>query len=92
MSTVATKDEKRKKNGSHLRALQDTTGSEYNGELFKTLFSNSPIGIYVVQDRKFQFINHQFARYLAYSEDELLGKESLSFVHPEDRNLSLIHI
>ena len=88
MSTVATKDERRKKKGSHLRALHDTTESEYNGELFKTLFNSSPIGIYVVQDGKFQFVNHQFARYLGYGEDELLGKESLSFVHPEDRNMA----
>jgi PAS domain S-box-containing protein len=87
MSTVAAKDDKRKKNGAYLRALPDTTGNECNGELFKTLFSDSPIGIYVVQGGKFQFINHQYARYLAYGEDELLGKESLSFVHPDDRNI-----
>jgi len=55
-------------------------------ELFKSLTSSSPIGIYVVQDGKFQFVNAQFQKYAGYSEDELLGMDSLNFVFPDDRN------
>ena len=55
-------------------------------ELFKSLTGSSPIGIYVVQDGKFQFVNAQFQKYADYSEDELLGMDSLSFVFPDDRN------
>jgi len=53
--------------------------------LFRSLFTNSPIGIYVVQDGKFQFVNSRFQRDTSYSEDELLGADSLSIVVPEDR-------
>jgi len=56
-------------------------------ELFRTLSESSPVGIYIVQDGKFQFVNSQFQRYTGYSENELLGMESLQLVIPEDRNV-----
>jgi len=56
-------------------------------ELYKTLVSSSPIGIYVVQDRKFQFANHQFQEFTGFSQDELLGMEPLSLVPLEDREM-----
>lgn len=56
-------------------------------ELFGTLANSSPVGVYVVQDRKFQFVNPQFQQYTGYSEDELLGMEDcLGLILPEDRN------
>ena len=56
-------------------------------EVFKTLTISSPIGIYIVQDRAFQFVSPQFQKLLGYSEDELLGMDSLRPVHPEDREM-----
>lgn len=56
-------------------------------ELFKKLFNSSPVGIYIVQDGKFQFVNPQFQKQTGYSEDELLGTESLLLVLPEDRSM-----
>ena len=53
--------------------------------VFKTLAISSPIGIYIVQDRVFQLVSPQFQELVGYSEDELLGMESLIPVHPEDR-------
>jgi PAS domain S-box-containing protein len=41
--------------------------------------------IYVVQDGKFRFVNPRFAALGKYEEDEMLGKESLQFIHPDDR-------
>ena len=55
-------------------------------ELFRILFYSSPIGTYIVQDGDFQLVNHRLARILGYEEDELIGRRSLGFVHPEDRN------
>ena len=55
-------------------------------ELFRILFYSSPIGTYIVQDGDFQLVNHRLARILDYEEDELLGRRSLGFVHPDDRN------
>ncbi|MGB6873012.1 MAG: ATP-binding protein [Dehalococcoidia bacterium] len=55
-------------------------------ELFRILFYSSPIGTYIAQGGDFQLVNHQLARILGYEEDELIGRRSLGFVHPEDRN------
>lgn len=55
-------------------------------ELFRILFHSSPIGIYIVQDGRFRFLGHQFARITGYNEDELIGISSLNLVLPEDRN------
>ena len=55
-------------------------------ELFRILFYSSPIGTYIVQGGDFQLVNHRLARILGYEEDELIGRRSLGFVHPEDRN------
>ena len=47
--------------------------------------SSSPVGVYVVQNRKFRFTNPQFQKYTDFSQDELLQMDSLSLVYPEDR-------
>jgi diguanylate cyclase (GGDEF)-like protein/PAS domain S-box-containing protein len=44
-------------------------------------------GIYIVQDRKFQYVNSLFQEMTGYTEQELLGMHSLDFVHPEDREM-----
>jgi len=51
------------------------------------LANSSQIGIYIAQDGKFVFVNPQFQKDVGFTEDELLGKASLSPVHPEDRQL-----
>ena len=55
-------------------------------ELFRMLFHSSPIGIYIVQDRCFRLVGHQFSQITGYSEDELIGIPSLNLVLSEDRN------
>ena len=53
----------------------------------KILFDTSLIGIYILLDGKFQFVNTRFQEISGYNENELLGKYSLDLVHPEDRNM-----
>lgn len=53
--------------------------------LYSTVANSSPVGVYIVQDRKFQFVNPRFQKDTGYSEGELLGMDPLSIVHPEDR-------
>jgi len=53
--------------------------------LYRTLEHTSRAGIYVVQDGKFRFVNQHAADYWGYPREELLGMESTSLVHPEDR-------
>jgi PAS domain S-box-containing protein len=54
-------------------------------ELYRTLANSSPIGVYIVQDGKFRFVNPQFQKYTGFTEDELLHTDSLRLVHPQDR-------
>ncbi|KJS16962.1 MAG: hypothetical protein VR69_07270 [Peptococcaceae bacterium BRH_c4b] len=55
-------------------------------ELFRTMSESSPIGIYILQDGKFYFVNPQFQRFTGYNEKELLGLNSMQIVVPEDRD------
>jgi PAS domain S-box-containing protein len=65
----------------------DITERKQAEKLFSDLANSSQIGIYIVQDGKFVFVNPQFQKNMGFTEDELLGKTSLSTVHPEDRQL-----
>ncbi len=56
-------------------------------DLFGSLTLNSPVGIYIVQDGKFQFVNPQFQKDTGYSKNELLGMDSLNLVTPDDREM-----
>ena len=56
-------------------------------DLFGSLAISSPVGIYIVQNGRFQFVNPQFQKDIGYSENELSGTESLQLVIPEDRDM-----
>jgi diguanylate cyclase (GGDEF)-like protein/PAS domain S-box-containing protein len=57
------------------------------GELLNASMNSSPIGMYIVQDGKFEFISRKFADILSYSQDELKGRTALDYVQPEDRDM-----
>jgi len=52
---------------------------------FANIFTDSPIGIYIVQNGKFVFMNPEFLRIGGYDEQDLLGTDSLGIVLPEER-------
>ncbi len=56
-------------------------------ELYATLANKSPVGVYIIQDGKFVFVNPEFLKYLGFTEDELLGTDPLRLVYPENREL-----
>ena len=56
-------------------------------ELVSQLFLNSPIGIYIVQNGTFRFVNPEFQQITGYDETELKGTKSLDLVHPDDREM-----
>jgi PAS domain S-box-containing protein len=72
-------------NGQVCVFIRDITERKQAEALFRTMAKSSPIGIYIVQDGKFQFTNPQFQRQVGRSEEELIGTDALSFVAPEDR-------
>jgi len=52
---------------------------------YKTLTENSITGIYIHQDGKYVFVNERFAEIHGYKREELIGKDHLSLVHPDQR-------
>lgn len=56
-------------------------------ELYKIMADKSQTGIYVVQDGKFVYLNDIAVKYTGYAPGELVGKDSLYCVHPEDKKI-----
>jgi two-component system NtrC family sensor kinase len=65
---------------------RDITRRNQMKNLLETVTNSSPVGIYIVQDKKIQMANPQFQKLTGYTEEELLGKHSLELVLPEDRD------
>ena len=55
-------------------------------ELFKSIFTHSPIGIYIVQNGKFVLCNHEFGEITGYHNDELMGMHSINLVFSADKD------
>jgi PAS domain S-box-containing protein/putative nucleotidyltransferase with HDIG domain len=60
-------------------ALRDT------GALYRSLADTSPVGVFFLVGGKFHFLNARFEQSTGYRSDELIGKDSLVIVHPDDR-------
>ncbi len=56
------------------------------GTLATALIEFSPLGIYIIQDRKFKVISPEFVRIVGYTERELRARHPLSIVYPDDRD------
>jgi two-component system NtrC family sensor kinase len=55
--------------------------------VLKVLNEQAPVGVCVMQDGKFCYINSFFSVTTGYTADELVGKGSLEIVAPEDREM-----
>jgi diguanylate cyclase (GGDEF)-like protein/PAS domain S-box-containing protein len=65
--------------------VRDITERKREEELYKTLTTSSPVGIYIIRDGKFRFVNPKFQEFVGYSFQELIGMESISLIYPDDR-------
>ncbi|MGB6873070.1 MAG: PAS domain S-box protein [Dehalococcoidia bacterium] len=65
-----------------MRLAAERTETE---SLFETLSNKSPVGLCIIQDGKLCYTNPTFRSNTGYREDELLGRDSLEIVVPEDR-------
>jgi|GEM_PF-921741 len=74
--------------GSVVLMISDITEKKQAEELFKTLADNSPVGVFIIQDGVIKFVNPHFERATGYEESELLGKDSMFLVMPEDRGFA----
>ncbi len=66
--------------------IADITEHKQTEDLYKTLANSSHAGVYVVEKGKFRFINRNAAAYAGYTAEEMLGRDSIGIVHPDDRN------
>jgi diguanylate cyclase (GGDEF)-like protein/PAS domain S-box-containing protein len=67
------------------RRLQERISTAMEPQ-FRTLVEQSLVGMYVIQDGRFQYVNPRFAAIFGYSPSELLALDSvLSLVTEEDR-------
>ncbi len=56
-------------------------------ERFRSLTENSLAGIYIVQDGRLSYVNPALERIFGYAPGELVGREPLVVIHPDDRAL-----
>jgi len=64
---------------------EDITDQKAAEEVYMTMAESSQVGVYVVHDGTFLYINPIGAAYAGYRVDELIGMSSMLLVHPEDR-------
>ena len=61
-----------------------------NAEIFHLLSEQSLIGIAILQDHQFKYLNHATSNIIGYSVDEMMNwqpKEYINIIHPNDRSL-----
>ena len=63
------------------------TQQRQEGELVHIFRISSPVGLFIIQDGNFQFVNDVFRMATSGSPDELLGTNSLDLVLPEDKEM-----
>ncbi|PIU56596.1 MAG: hypothetical protein COS88_02670 [Chloroflexi bacterium CG07_land_8_20_14_0_80_51_10] len=75
--------------GGELTGIQivarDISERRRQEELVRKVFENAQVGIFIVQDGKFKYVNAEFEDLTGYTKEEVLGRPSLDLVHPEDR-------
>jgi len=76
--------------GDHIARLRAEEAVRQSEEKFRTLAEQSVLGIAVMRDRRFVFVNNSFARIFGHEPGALLAmapEEIASHIHPEDREM-----
>lgn len=55
--------------------------------LYRTIAERPFAGVYIIQDGILIFVSTYSSAFMGYRPDEMIGRHSLDFVHPEDREL-----
>lgn len=56
-------------------------------EMFRIMAERSLVGIYLIQDGVFKYVNPKMAELWGYGIDEIVGRSPVDFVHPDDREM-----
>ncbi|MDO9515246.1 MAG: PAS domain S-box protein [Syntrophales bacterium] len=65
--------------------VRDLTEKKRGERLYQTVAEQSFAGIYVIRKGRFLYINARAAGYTDHTPQELMGKDPMSIVHPDDR-------
>ncbi|MBW2673303.1 MAG: PAS domain S-box protein [Deltaproteobacteria bacterium] len=65
--------------------VRDLTEKKRGERLYQAVAEQSFAGIYVIREGKFLYINARAAGYTDHTPEELMGKDPMSIVHPDDR-------
>ncbi|MBI4687832.1 MAG: PAS domain S-box protein [Nitrospirae bacterium] len=62
-------------------------------EMFEALAERSLVGIYLIQDKVFKYVNPQMSKLFGYAPEELIEKKGpFDLTHPDDRGLVMENI
>jgi PAS domain S-box-containing protein len=67
--------------------MKSTVERTNEEEMLQILGEKSPVGVCIIQDGKFCYFNSNFPIAIGYTADELLGKDPLELIVPEDREM-----
>jgi two-component system NtrC family sensor kinase len=70
-----------------MKSVTAAIKSTNDDELFRTLSEELPVGVCIMQDGKFCYVNSAFPIAIGYTVDELVDRDSLEIVVPEDRDV-----
>lgn len=65
--------------GSAIKASNDD-------QIMRALSEEMPVGVCIMQDGKFCYVNAAFPIAIGYTVEELIGRDTLEVVHPQDRD------
>jgi len=74
------------KNENIVVTFEDITDRKRIDEAYKTMARSSVAGVYVVKDGRFVYVNRHAAKFAGRSQRELIGIDSITLVHPDDRD------
>jgi len=66
------------------RAEQALRESE---EMSRSMLDKAAMGVYLLQDKKFLYVNPTFEKIIGYANEELIGRDVINYVHPDDRSM-----
>ena len=70
-----------------MKSISSTAERTTEEDIIQILVEQAPVGVSIVQDGRFCYVNAYFSMATGYAEDELIGKDSFRIVVPEDRHM-----
>ena len=70
-----------------MKSMKSTVQRIDEDELLKILGEKSPVGVCIIQDGKFCYLNSNFPLAIGYTVDELMDKDPVELIVPEDREM-----